>query len=149
MTDTIRPTRVLVVDDDRLVHEILGILLDRTAFSLSSAKNVAEAMESIAADMPDIIITDAMMPGESGFSLIEKVKTQAHTQHIPIILMTILEEPDGSVMDASGKADFSVNKPIYSSNIVSSVEKARHLVEQRKISTVMAASPSAATRLGI
>ena len=147
MTDDARLTNVLIVDDDRLVHEILGILLDKTAFSLSSAKDVTEAMRLIAADMPDIIITDAMMPGESGFSLIEKVKTAVQTQHIPIILMTMLEDPDGSVMDASGKADFSVNKPIYRSNIVSSVEKARRLVEERKMSRVMAASPGDASRL--
>ena len=147
MTDHIRPTKVLVVDDDRLVHELLGILLDGSTYSMSSAKNVTEAIRSIAAEAPDIIITDAMMPGESGFSLIEKMKAAPQTRDIPIILMTILEDPDGSVMDASGKADFSVNKPVYRSNIVASVEKARHLIEERKIAKVMAAAPGDSARM--
>ena len=149
MTDHIHPTKVLVVDDDRLVHELLRILLDERAFSMSSAKNVTEAMKSIAAETPDIIITDAMMPGESGFSLIEKVKAAPQTRDIPIILMTILEDPDGSVMDASGKADFSVNKPVYRSNIVACVEKARQLIEDRKTAKVMTASRGDTARLGV
>ncbi len=148
MTEDIAPTKVLVVDDDRLVHEILRLLLDRAAFSMSSANDVQEALRLIASGMPDIIITDAMMPGESGFSLIEKLKAAPRTQDIPIILMTILEDPDGSVMDASGKADFSVNKPIYSSNIVAILERARQLVEDRTMAKVMAASPGEASRLG-
>src|SRR6185503_18367197 len=79
---------VLLVDDDSLTHEMLELLLRQTEFSLRSAMNVAEAMSLIAADTPDIIITDAMMPGESGFSLIEKVKSNLRTENIPVILWT-------------------------------------------------------------
>jgi CheY-like chemotaxis protein len=125
--------KVLLVDDDSFVHEMVNLLVGGTEFCLVSAENVPDALRIIARDIPDIIITDAMMPGESGFSLIEKVKANPRTQNIPIILWTILEDAEGSVMDASGKADILANKPIYLSDIISSLNKAKQLVEDRRV----------------
>lgn len=123
--------KVLLVDDEDFNHEILDLSLNKSDFSLVSAKNVNEALRLMAADPPDIIITDAMMPGESGFSLIEKIRSQPRTAGIPIILWTVLEQPDGSVMDSSHKADFTVSKPFYHSTILETLEKARQLAEHR------------------
>ncbi|MBI3649489.1 MAG: response regulator [Acidobacteria bacterium] len=121
--------RVLLVDDEEFNHEILELSLNKTDFSLVSAINVAEAMRVMVSDPPDILITDAMMPGESGFSLIEKVRARPETANMPIILWTILEQPDGSVMDASRKADFMVSKPFYLSSILETLEKAKEMAE--------------------
>ena len=128
------PVRVLLVDDDSFVHEMVSLLVGGTEFCLVSAENVRDAMRIIGRETPDIIITDAMMPGESGFSLIEKVKSNPRTQNIPIILGTILEDAEGSPMDASGKADILANKPIYLSDIIASLKKAKQLVEDRRVS---------------
>jgi CheY-like chemotaxis protein len=123
--------RVLLVDDEEFNHEILELSLDKTAFSLLSATSVAEALKIVEITAPDILITDAMMPGESGFSLIEKIRSRPETADIPIILWTILEQPDGSVMDASRKADFTVSKPFYHSTILEALDKARGMAEDR------------------
>jgi len=120
--------KVLLVDDDAFIHEMMALLLAKTEFSLSSAKSVAEAMKMIVSDAPDIVITDAMMPGESGFGLIQKIKSSPISSGIPVILWTILEQPDGSVMDASGKADILTNKPFYSNNILESLAKAKQMI---------------------
>ena len=122
---------VLLVDDERFNHEILGMFLTQTDFSLHSANNVDKALEMIATTAVDIVITDAMMPNESGFSLIEKLKSNPQTADLPIILWTVLEQPDGSVMDATQKADFRVSKPLYNSNIMETLEKAKQLKEVR------------------
>src|ERR1051325_3740654 len=91
--------RILLVDDEEINHEILELSLGQTDFLLASASNVAEALKIVETEPPDILITDAMMPGESGFSLIEKIRSRPQTARMPIILWTILEQPDGSVMD--------------------------------------------------
>ena len=140
-----QPLNVLLVDDDFLVHEMLGMMINQEDYSLLSAANVKEALELIASTPIDLIITDAMMPGESGFSLIEKVKADPRHWHIPIILLTILQQPDGSAMDATGKADFSVNKPLYLSDINAALERARQLIGHRKI--VNARVPEIADRV--
>lgn len=123
--------RILLVDDDMFVHEMVGSLIDEAEYSLVSATNVVDAMKIITEQQPDVIITDAMMPGESGFSLINRVKADPRTQDIPIILLTILEDPNGSVMDASGQADFRVSKPLYLSDFTLTLEQAKQLAKDR------------------
>ena len=125
--------KILLVDDDAFVHDMLKLLIDQQAYSLISATNVRDAMEMVAKHKPDIIVTDGIMPGESGFCLIEQVKSDPRTETIPVILLTILQKLNGTAMDASGKADFCVNKPIYLSDISSALELARQLIERRKI----------------
>ena len=122
---------VLLVDDDEFMHEMMALFLSRTEFSLISATNAKAALKIITTDRPDIVITDAMMPGESGFSLIEKMKALASSASIPVILWTNMEQPDGSVMDASGKADISINKPFYRCDMMESLEKAKRMIGSR------------------
>jgi len=125
-------TFVLLVDDDPFIHEMVASMIDDGKYSVVSAMNAADALKIIAQETPDIIITDALMPGESGYSLIHKIKTNPTTAHIPVILITILEEPNGSVMDGSGMADFRVSKPLYLSDLTSVLEEANTLMEQRR-----------------
>ena len=130
-SSAIGPLKILLVDDDVFIHEMLDALLDKDQFSQFAVTNVADAMRYMENETPDIIITDAMMRGESGFSLIHRVKSDPRTKDIPIILLTILEQFDGSVMDASGKADISVTKPLYLSDIESALAEAKRLVKTR------------------
>ncbi len=123
--------RVLLVDDDKLIHEMMDLFLGKTEYSLSSAMNAHDAIDMIDSDPPDILITDAMMPGESGFSLIERIKGRPAAANIPIILWTMMEKPDGSVMDASGKADILINKPFYLCDMMKSLEEAKGMIKPR------------------
>src|SRR5262249_32277518 len=93
--------KVLLVDDDEFIHQMVALFIGETRYSLISVRNVKAAMAAIHSKVPDIVITDAMMPGESGFSLIQKLKSDARTASIPIILWTILEDPTGAPMDAT------------------------------------------------
>jgi two-component system, cell cycle response regulator len=133
--------KVLLVDDDSFVHEMMEMLLTGTEFSLLSATSVQEAMQITMTEIPDIIITDAIMPGEGGFSFIEKLKSDPRTVHTPIILLTILQQLDGNVMDASGKADICVPKPLYLSDILSGLERAKELIEHYRVVNVQMPEP--------
>ena len=129
----VRPVRILLVDDDGFIHEMMKLFLANTEYSLLSALNVQDAIEMIDSDPPDILITDAMMPGESGYSLIERMKARPGCAAIPVILWTIMERPDGSVMDASGKADILINKPFYRCDMMEGLEQARELIKARSV----------------
>ncbi len=129
----VRPVSVLLVDDDGFIHEMMRLFLANTQYSLVSATNAQDAIKIIDSDPPDILITDAMMPGESGFSLIEKMKARPGCADIPVILWTIMEQADGSVMDASGKADILINKPFYRCDMMEGLEKARQMIRPRSI----------------
>lgn len=138
----INQLKLLLVDDDRLTHEIMGLFLRNTEFDLVSAFTADEGLRIIVSNPPDIVITDAMMPGESGFSLIDKIKAHPASARIPILLWTMLTQPDGSVMDASGKADIVIGKPLYRSNMLENLNKAKRLIAHR-IAIVEDARPTA------
>jgi len=121
--------RILLVDDEKTIHEMLGLALSGTEYFLVSATNVVDAMKEIASHPPDIIITDAMMPGDSGFSLITWLKSNPTTSEIPVILWTILEQLNGCVMDSSGKADIAVSKPFDLPSILDGLIRARRLIK--------------------
>jgi PleD family two-component response regulator len=124
-------TKILVVDDDPFMHLIFRSIIDETRFSMVAATNVSDATRMIKNSRPDIIVTDVMMPDESGLSLINKLKCDRRTSDIPIILMTILDESDSSVMYAMGLVDFCVGKPLHLSDMKAVIEQAARLAEQR------------------
>lgn len=143
--DETKLTLVLLVDDDPFIHEMVASMIDDGKYSVISAMNAADAIKIMSEQTPDIIITDALMPGESGYSLIHKIKTNPATAEIPVILITILEEPNGSVMDGSGMADFRVSKPLYLSDLTSVLDDAHSLMEQRREVSVAIAQPEVET----
>ena len=121
--------RVLLVDDEESLHYMARLALYSTEYSLVSARNVDEARKEIASSYPpDIVITDAMMSGESGFSLITSIKANPVTSSIPIILWTVLEQLNGAMMDSSGKADITMSKPFNLPNILDSLTRAKQLI---------------------
>jgi DNA-binding response OmpR family regulator len=140
-----RCSTILVVDDENTVHAMVKHALSRAfpdgRYSVISALNGTEAVRMIATDSPDIVITDAMMPGLSGFDLIREIKSRAETSDIPIILVTSLESENGAVMDASGKADFCIGKPFDLDEVVECVERAERLIQHRHTVSRIAARP--------
>ena len=123
--------RLLLVDDDNFTHEMMELFLRNTEYILLSTFSADETLRIIASDPPDIVITDAMIPNENDFSLIGKIKTQQTSARIPILLWTMLTQADGSVMDASGKADFVIGKPLYRSNMLENLDKAKQIIARR------------------
>lgn len=126
----VAPLRVLLVDDETTMHETMGLALRGTDYALVSVTNVYDAMKKItSAYPPDIVITDAMMPGASGFTLITLLKSNPTTSDIPVILWTVLEDLNGGVMDSSGQADITMSKPFDLQNLLASLTKARQLIK--------------------
>ncbi|OBI90820.1 protein kinase domain-containing protein [Mycobacterium asiaticum] len=80
--------RVLVVDDDELLREQLAMVLERLGHSVIMAENGRAGLEAAERDAPDLVITDLNMPGMDGFELLERLKADARTQHIPVIVVS-------------------------------------------------------------
>jgi DNA-binding response OmpR family regulator len=80
--------KILAVDDDERIVRLVQINLTRAGYSVTTAPDGAEALRMIAADRPDLIVLDVMMPGMSGFEVIRTLRADPATENIPVILLT-------------------------------------------------------------
>jgi two-component system, cell cycle sensor histidine kinase and response regulator CckA len=107
-----RAARVLIVDDERHNRQLLEVMLASEGFIFTTAASGQEALDLVARAPPDIILLDVMMPGMSGYQVAERIKADAATQPIPIIMITALGDHDAMMMGlAAGAGDF-LTKPV-------------------------------------
>jgi DNA-binding response OmpR family regulator len=81
-------TRVIVVDDDKEIREIITFVLTRNGFEVTSAINGQQLHAMLVQFIPDLIILDVMMPGEDGYQICNTLRSNPQTRHIPVIIMT-------------------------------------------------------------
>lgn len=79
---------VLVVDDEYLIADILGMALEDEGFIVVTANNARKGLDSLERDRPSLVITDFMMPGMNGAEFAQEIRSRAMFKNIPIILMT-------------------------------------------------------------
>jgi two-component system phosphate regulon response regulator OmpR len=112
--------RVLVVDDDRRLRELLVKFLKENDFLVTSAANAAEARACLATQPVDIIILDIMMPGEDGLSFLKSLSqnktaisdgTQGTTPAIPVLFLTARDQLENRIDGLDAGADDYMVKP--------------------------------------
>jgi two-component system cell cycle response regulator len=104
--------RILVVDDIEANVRLLEAKLTAEYYEVSTAMDGPTALEMAARDLPDIILLDVMMPGMDGFTVCRKLKEDALTRHIPVVLITALDGRADRIQGLeSGASDF-LTKPI-------------------------------------
>jgi two-component system, cell cycle response regulator len=104
--------RVLVVDDVIYNVKLLEAKLTSEYFDVLTAMNGSDALEIIEKEQPDIILLDVMMPGMDGFEVCRRVRANEAISHIPIIMVTALDQPRDRVMGLEAGADDFLTKPI-------------------------------------
>jgi two-component system nitrogen regulation response regulator GlnG len=87
--------KIWILDDDKSIRWVLQKALEKNNFTVTSFSNSNEAINHFNHDMPDLIISDIKMPGESGLQFLEKVKTKF--SNIPIIIMTAFSDLESAV----------------------------------------------------
>lgn len=84
----------LVVDDSMLIRHTVCRYLEQRGYSVESATNGIEALEILKTVLPDLIITDLLMPKMDGHELIAKLKAMPHTADIPIVVLAARGGPE-------------------------------------------------------
>ena len=103
---------VLVVDDEPLNRRLLVALLQAEGYRTLTATNGEAALASIAADPPDLILLDVMMPGMDGYEVASLVKADPATSNIPIIMVSALSQRDARVSGLQAGAEDFLSKPV-------------------------------------
>jgi len=102
--------RVLVVDDERDVVELVKFLLERDGHKVIEAFNGREALERAYAELPDLIILDIMMPEMDGYTVNARLTETESTKHIPVIILTAKGQMR-DVFEMASNVAFYMEKP--------------------------------------
>lgn len=114
--------RILVVDDIPANVKLLEARLLAEYFDVLTADDGFKALDIVQKTHVDIILLDVMMPGMNGFEVCERLKADQRTAHIPVVMVTALDEPADRVRGLKAGADDFLTKPVNDLQLVSRVK---------------------------
>lgn len=104
--------RILIVEDNEDIRSFIARCLSGS-YALLEAADGNEGLKLANDTIPDIIISDVLMPGMDGFALCEQLKSDVKTSHIPVILLTALSERENLIRGLHHGADLYLSKPFH------------------------------------
>ena len=119
--------RVLVVDDVLSNIKLLEARLTAEYFDVLTAMNGAEALDICAQGLCDIVLLDVMMPGMDGFEVCRRLKASSLTSHIPVVMVTALDQTSDRVRGLEAGADDLLTKPIDEMAVIARVRSLARL----------------------
>jgi two-component system phosphate regulon response regulator PhoB len=102
---------ILVVEDEPSIQELIAVGLARSGHEVRKAASAEEAYDAVAATLPDVILLDWMLPDASGPSFARKLRSEARTREVPIIMLTARAGDEDKVAGLEAGADDYVTKP--------------------------------------
>ena len=121
--------KVLIVEDNDDLLDFLQVALN-SEFKVFAAVDGAKAWEFISKQMPDLVVSDIMMPNMDGYELCHLMKSTYETSHIPIILLTALKEKEEQIHGLGLGADDYLTKPFDVSLLI---QKIKTIIRNRKV----------------
>ncbi len=123
--------RVLIVDDDRRILDLLVDLLELEDYEVSTAVDGAEAIDLALSFRPDIVVSDVVMPVLGGLELCRRLKEDARTAHIPVLLISgLIPANDAGIEGLHAGADDYIDLPFRNEELLVKVAR---LVERHRI----------------
>ncbi len=138
--------RVLVVDDIAANLKLLEAKLSAEYFSVITALNGVDAIRICERGEADIVLLDVMMPGMNGFEVCRRLKETPATAHIPVVMVTALDQPRDRLQGLDAGADDFLTKPLDDAALFARV---RNLTRLKAMTDELRSRAMASVRLGI
>jgi DNA-binding response OmpR family regulator len=127
-----KPRKILIVDDEPSGRQLLEAILYPEGYEIIFAKDGLEAFNAIINDLPDLVLLDVMMPKMDGFEVCKKVRERQETAHIPIFLITALDDRDSKIRGIDSGADDYISKPFDRVEILAKIKNRTTLLQFRQ-----------------
>jgi len=114
-------SRILVVEDEPAIAELVAINLRHAGFEVRIAADADQAQAEIDAVVPDLVILDWMLPGQSGLQLARRWRAQARTRSLPVIMLTARAHDADKVSGLDAGADDYLTKPFSTSELMARI----------------------------
>ncbi len=116
------PEKILIVDDDVDSLKLIGLMLQRHGYEVAAANSGGQALAKAEAEHPNLIILDVMMPDMNGLEVCRRLRANAATNEIPIIMFTAKTLIDDKVKGFEAGADDYLTKPTHPAELASRVK---------------------------
>lgn len=113
--------KILLVEDEAPIREMLGYTLMKEGYTLREAANVEQARPILADDRPDLVLLDWMLPGMSGADYARRIRNNPDTRDIPIIMLTARGEEADKVRGLDIGADDYITKPFSNKELLARI----------------------------
>ncbi|WP_343096723.1 response regulator transcription factor [Agathobacter rectalis] len=113
---------IYIVEDDESIREIETIALKNSNYIVSAFENAKEFYKKLDELVPDLILLDVMLPAESGYDIVRKLRKRPATQDIPIIMVTAKTTEMDMIKGLDGGADDYIKKPFSIMELITRVK---------------------------
>ena len=110
--------RILVVDDEPDIVALVAYHLAKTNYRVSTASNGTDALSIARSERPSMLVLDLMLPGMSGFDVLEHIRAEEGTRHIAVLMLTARKEEQDRIRGLSLGADDYLTKPFSPQELV-------------------------------
>ncbi len=138
--------RVLIVDDILANVKLLEARLQAEYFDVLTANNGQQALDVLARESVDVVLLDVMMPGMDGFETCRRIKGSHDTHHIPVVMVTALDQPADKVLGLESGADDFLTKPV---DDIALVTRVKNLARLKMLNDEMMMRASTGKEMGI
>ena len=126
--------KILIVDDEQDIVESLKFVLEAADFTCYCAYNGEDGLRLAKEIIPDLIILDVMMPNMNGWETLKAIRRNEHTKHLPVIMLTAVNEEQKMVTGLKIGADDYIVKPFVLPNLLARMEAVlRRSIRQKEI----------------
>ena len=113
---------IYCVEDERNIRELLVYTLETTGFEAEGFETGAELDTAMKKNLPELILLDIMLPGEDGYNILKRLKSDTRTRDIPVIMVTAKEAEFDKVKGLEGGADDYITKPFGMMELISRIK---------------------------
>ena len=138
--------RILVVDDIPANVKLLEVRLLAEYFEVLTASNGADALETCENGKVDVVLLDVMMPDMDGFEVCRRLKSDPATSHIPVVMITALDQVSDRIRGLEAGADDFLTKPV---NDLQLMTRVRSLVRLKMLTDELRLRASTTRNIGI
>ena len=114
-------SHVLVVEDESAIAELISINLRHAGFEVTIAANADQAQAAVDGALPDLIILDWMLPGQSGVALAKRWRSESRTREMPVIMLTARADEADKITGLDAGADDYLTKPFSTNELMARI----------------------------
>lgn len=114
--------KVLLIEDEPNIIEAIGFVLTRNGLSVRTHSDGVNAVDAVRRELPDIVILDVMLPGRSGYEILEELRQDGEVGAIPVLMLTARGQTRDREMAERAGASRYMTKPFSNADVLSAVQ---------------------------